>query len=62
VDKHLVEMPMAYEELHFRNFLVHLLHKLNDEVHQLMFEHFFGMSVGDQERNIVSLSLSACLS
>ena len=35
------------EELHFRDLLVHLFHELNDEIHQLVLQHFFCMRVGD---------------
>jgi hypothetical protein len=46
---------IAYEKLHLRNLLVNLLHELNDEIDQLMLEHFFGVSVGDQEGDVISL-------
>lgn len=45
----------TYKELHFRNLLVNLLHKLDDEVHQLMLKHLLGMEVGDQEGDVVAL-------
>ena len=45
----------AYEELHLGNFLVHLLHKLDDEVDQLVLQHLFGMEIRDQEGYVVSL-------
>ena len=35
----------AYEKLHFRNLLIYFLHKLYDEVHQLMLQHLFCMKV-----------------
>lgn len=53
--------PMAdngsrtYEELHLRNFPVDLLHELNDEVYQLVLQHFLGVEVGNEERDIVAL-------
>lgn len=34
------------EELHLGNFLVNLLHKLNDKVDKLVLEHFLGVEVG----------------
>ena len=46
---------LAYEKLHFGNLLVNLLHKLDDEVHQLMLQHLLGMEVGNQEGDIVAL-------
>ena len=45
----------AYEELHFRDLLVNFLHKLDDEVDQLVLQHLFGVEVCDQERNIIAL-------
>jgi len=45
----------TYKELHLRNLLINLLHKLNDKVHQFMLQHLLGMKVGDQERNVISL-------
>lgn len=47
----------TYKEFHFRNFLVDLFHELNDEIDQLMLEHFFGMRVGDQKRDVIALLL-----
>lgn len=44
-----------YEELHFRNLFIHLLHKLYDEIHQLMLQHLLGMEVGNKERYVISL-------
>lgn len=46
----------TYEELHLRNLLINLLHKLNDEVDQLVLQHLLGMEVRNEERNIVSLN------
>lgn len=42
-------------QLHFRDFLVDFLHKVDDEVHQLVLVHLLGMCVGDQERDIIAL-------
>jgi hypothetical protein len=50
----------AYEELHLRDLLVHLLHKLDNEIHQLVFQHLLGVKVCNQERNVITLSKSAC--
>jgi len=43
------------EKLHLRNLLVHILHELNDEVHQLVLQHLLGVEVGDEERNVIAL-------
>ena len=43
------------EELHLRDLLVHILHELNDEVHQLVLQHLLGVEVGDEERNVIAL-------
>lgn len=37
------------EELHLGNLLVDILHELNDEIHQLVLQHFLGVEVGNQE-------------
>lgn len=44
-----------YEELHFGNLLVHLLHELDDEVDELVLEHLLGVEVCDEERDVVAL-------
>ena len=46
----------TYEKLHLRDLLVHLLHKLYYKVHQLVFQHFLSMEIGDQERDVIALS------
>ena len=43
------------EELHLRDFLVDVLHELDDKVDQLVLQHLFGVEVCDQERNIIAL-------
>jgi len=43
------------EELHLRNLLVHVLHELNDEVHQLVLQHLLSVEVGNEEGNIIAL-------
>jgi hypothetical protein len=45
----------TYKELHLRDLLVDFLHKLDDEVHQLVLQHLLCVEVGDQERDVVSL-------
>lgn len=45
----------TYEKLHFRYFLVDLLHELDDKVHQLMLQHLLRVEIGDQEGNIIAL-------
>jgi hypothetical protein len=37
------------EKLHFRDLLVHVLHELDDKVHQLVLQHLLGVEVGDEE-------------
>lgn len=44
------------EELHLRDLLVHILHELDDEVHQLVLQHLLGVEVGDEEGNVIALS------
>ena len=39
----------AYEKLHFRNFLIHLFHELDNEVDQFMLQHGLCVEVGDKE-------------
>jgi hypothetical protein len=46
---------LAYEELHFGYFLVDFLHELNDEVDQLVLQHFLGVEIGDQKGDVISL-------
>jgi hypothetical protein len=43
------------EKLHFRDLLVHVLHELDNEVHQLVLQHLLGVEVGDEERNVIAL-------
>lgn len=45
----------TYEELHLGNLLVDLLHELNDKVYQLVLQHLRRVSVGDQERDVITL-------
>ena len=45
-----------YEKLHLRDLLVNLLHELNDEVHELVFQHLLRVIIRDQEGNIISLT------
>lgn len=42
-------MEATYEELHLRDFLIHFLHELNDEVDQLMLQHGLRVEVGNQK-------------
>lgn len=46
----------THEKFHFRNFLVHLLHKLDNEVDKLVLQHRLGMEVGNEEGDIVALN------
>jgi hypothetical protein len=45
----------TYEKLHLRDLLVDLLHELNNEVNQLVFQHLRRVEVSDQEWNIIAL-------
>ena len=45
----------TYEKLHLRDLLIHLLHKLKNEVDQLVLQHGFCVEVGNEERDIVAL-------
>jgi len=40
-----IGIKFTHEELHFGYFFVHLLHELNDEIDEFMFQHLFGMKV-----------------
>ena len=51
------DVQVAYKELHLRDLLVHFLHKLDDEIHQLVFQHLLGVEVGDEEGDIITLSV-----
>lgn len=54
-DLYLYWLAATHEKLHFRNLLVNLFHEMYDEINQLVFQHGFGMKIGDQKRNIVTL-------
>ena len=45
----------TYEELHFRDLLVNLLHELDDKVDQFVLEHLLGMEIRNEERDVVTL-------
>lgn len=47
----------TYEELHLRDFLIHLFHELDNKVDKLVLQHGFGVEVGDQERDIIALAV-----
>ena len=46
----------TYKKLHFRYLLVYLFHKLDNEIHQLMLQHFLCVEIGDEERDVVPLN------
>lgn len=46
----------SYEKLHLGYLLVHLLHELDDEIYQLVFEHLLRMKIRDEKGNIIALS------
>lgn len=37
------------EKLHLRDLLVHILHELDDKVHQLVLQHLLSVEVGNEE-------------
>lgn len=39
----------TYEELHFRDLLINLLHELDNKVDQLVLQHLLGVEVRNQE-------------
>ncbi len=45
----------ADRELHLADLLVDLLHELDDEIYNLVLEHRFGVSIGDQEAHVIAL-------
>ena len=42
-------------ELHVADLLVNLLHKLKDEINELVLVHLLGVEVGEQEADVVAL-------
>jgi len=42
-------------QLHFADLLVNVCHELDDEVDQLVLEHSFGVEVGHQEADVITL-------
>jgi hypothetical protein len=46
--------PRIQEQLHLRNLLVHLLHELDNKVHQLVLQHLLGVEIGNEEADIIS--------
>ena len=53
--KHAYKGLGVYKELHFRNLLIDLLHKVYDEVDQFVLEHLLGVEIRNQERNVIPL-------
>lgn len=47
--------PGVHRKFHLADFLVDLLHEVDDEIHQLVFVHLLRVEVGNQEANIISL-------
>lgn len=47
--------PGVNGQFHLTDFLVDLLHEVDDKVHQLVFVHLLRVEVGNQEANIISL-------
>ena len=46
----------THGQLHGGHLLVDLFHEVDDEVNELVLEHFLGVEVGDEERDVVTLS------
>lgn len=42
-------------QLHPAHFAINFLHEVNDEVHELVLQHFFCVEVRDQEGHVVAL-------
>ena len=42
-------MSRTYEEFHFGNLLVNLLHELDDKVYQLVLQHRLCVEIRDEE-------------
>ena len=47
--------PSIQAQLHLRDLLVHIFHELDDKVDEFVFEHGFGVEVGDEEGDVVAL-------
>ena len=45
----------VHRQLHFADLFVDILHKLDDEIHQLVLVHLLSVEVGDQEADVVAL-------
>jgi hypothetical protein len=48
------------EEFHFRDLLVDLLHKLDDEINQLVLQQLFRVEVGYQKGDVITLVRLEC--
>ena len=48
------------EEFHFRDLLVDLLHKLDDEINQLVLQQLFRVEVGYQKGDVITLGRLEC--
>lgn len=46
--------PSIQAQLHLTNLLIHILHELNDEIHQLVLEHRLCVGVCDEEGDVVA--------
>lgn len=55
VPLHTVIRSNTHKQLHLRDLLVDLLHKLNDEVDKLVLQHFLSVEVCYQEGDIITL-------
>lgn len=56
-----IEHGATHKQLHLRHFLVHLLHKGNNELNKLVLEEMLCVIVRNQEADVVSLEKSQLL-
>ena len=46
-------------QFHFRNFFVNFFHEVNHKINKFMAIHLFGMEIGNQEANVISLEYNS---
>jgi hypothetical protein len=44
-----------HSQFHFADFLVYIFHKLDDEIDEFVFEHQFGVSIGNQKADVIRI-------
>lgn len=50
--------PGVHRQLHLADLLVDLLHEVDDKVHQLVLVHLLCVEVGDEEADVISLTVT----